>query len=405
VPGLAERTLIFQVTPWYDLGVSRTIELRADQTLHDLHRAIQNAFGFDDDHAYAFFLNNRAWDGTFEYGGPEVESPHQADAARLGTLPLRKNKRFLYLFDFGDELRHEVRVVGEGAADAQGRYPRILGSVGAAPPQYPVLYKDEEGGTDHEEPPRLDPRLAELVPAVAGALERYDARRFNVGDAEARPAAQLREEAELAVALLDRSADSVETIHAVEHAAEGGVWGWLCDLPLELSLAGRAEEGLRLGERLHAILRHPPILFTVPLLLSLAGRPGEALDHLERNLAEYPDDPLMLLRAGEAFHALGDLSRAEEAYRDALRWVGDDTEARREIVSGLERVLRALGREDAVAELLDTERREQERRRQERPWAWQPPYRRQSPKVSRNASCPCGSGKKAKRCCGTERRT
>ena len=400
--GLAGRTLIFRITPWRDLHVSRAIEFRADQTLHDLHKAIQDVFELDDDHAYAFFLNNSAWDRTFEYGGPDVPSANQADAALLGALPLRKNKRFLYLFDFGDELRHEVRMVGEGTTDAKGRYPRVIESIGAAPPQYPDLDENEGRGTDHGEPPRLDPKLAELVPAVVGALERYYARRFEVGDPAAQPEAHLHEEGDLAIAVLDRSADDLAVIHTLEHEVDGAVWGWLCDLPLELSLAGLAEEGLRLGERVHAILRHPPIVFTVPLLLALADRPGEALDHLERNLAEYPDDPLMLLRAGEAFHALGDLSRAEEVYREAIRWVGDDAERRREIVGGLERVLRALGREAAVEELRDAEQREQERRWQERSWGWQPPYRREGPKVSRNAPCPCGSGKKAKRCCGTE---
>lgn len=29
------------------------------------------------------------------------------------------------------------------------------------------------------------------------------------------------------------------------------------------------------------------------------------------------------------------------------------------------------------------------------------PIRRKSPRVSRNSPCPCGSGKKHKKCCGT----
>lgn len=402
--GLAGRTLLFQITPWRDLHVSRVIELRAEQTLHHLHHAIQNAFELDDEHLYAFFLNNSAWDRTFEYGGPDVQSPNEADAARLDSLPLRKNKRILYLFDFGDELRHEVRMVGEGTADAGGSYPRVIESVGEAPPQDRFIDETEEPPMDHEEPPRLDPQLAELVPALLRALERYHTRSFEVADEATPPEANLREEADLAALLLDRTACVLQTIHAVEHQVDGTVWGWLCDLPLELSRAGLAEEGLRLGERVHAIFRHPPIVFTVPLLLALADRPGGSRDHLERNLAEYPDDPLMLLRAGEAFHALGDLGRAEETYREALRWVGDDLERRHEIVGGLERILRVLGREDAIHELMQAEQREQERRWQERFWGSQPPYRREGPKMGRNAPCPCGSGKKAKRCCGPERR-
>lgn len=32
--------------------------------------------------------------------------------------------------------------------------------------------------------------------------------------------------------------------------------------------------------------------------------------------------------------------------------------------------------------------------------AWQPPYTRPAPKIGRNDPCPCGSGKKFKKCCG-----
>ncbi len=402
--GLTRQTLIFQITPWFDLQVSRTVELRADQTLHDLHGAIQDAFELDDDHAYAFFLNNRAWDRTFQYGGPDVPSPHQTGASPLGALPLRKNKRFLYLFDFGDELRHEVRVAGEGTIDPSLRYPRIVESVGEAPTQYPEPAEEHRRGTAHAEAHPLAPGLAELLPAVEAALVRYGTRRFEVRDTDPESEARLLAEADLAMALLDRSADDVRKIHAVEHEVGGGLWGWLCDLPLELSLAGLPEDGLRLGERVHAIHRHPPIGFTVPLLFALAGRPGETREYLERNLAEYPDDPLMLLRAGEAFQAVGDLGRAEEAYREAILWVGSDEDARREMVGGLVRVLGDLGREGDVEELLRAEQVEQERRRQERRWGWQAPFRRERPKVGRNELCPCGSGRKAKRCCGTEGR-
>ena len=43
----AERTLIFQITPWRDRRMSRTVELRADQTLHDLHGIIRLLFYLD----------------------------------------------------------------------------------------------------------------------------------------------------------------------------------------------------------------------------------------------------------------------------------------------------------------------------------------------------------------------
>jgi hypothetical protein len=41
------------------MGLWRRIECTQEQTLHDLHLAIQSAFELDNDHLYAFFLNNR----------------------------------------------------------------------------------------------------------------------------------------------------------------------------------------------------------------------------------------------------------------------------------------------------------------------------------------------------------
>ena len=53
----------------------RKIELRADQMLHDLHMAIQDAFEWDNDHLYAFFMSGKAWDSSSEYRLPEGHTP------------------------------------------------------------------------------------------------------------------------------------------------------------------------------------------------------------------------------------------------------------------------------------------------------------------------------------------
>jgi len=42
--------------------VWRKIEMRADQTLEELHLAIQNAYDWDADHLYSFFMSGiGAW--------------------------------------------------------------------------------------------------------------------------------------------------------------------------------------------------------------------------------------------------------------------------------------------------------------------------------------------------------
>lgn len=58
----------------------RKIELRADQTLAELHLAIQRAFKFDNDHLYSFFMSGKAWDSESEYNLPEGVPPWSIEA-------------------------------------------------------------------------------------------------------------------------------------------------------------------------------------------------------------------------------------------------------------------------------------------------------------------------------------
>lgn len=45
----------------------RKVELTSDQTLEDLHYAIQTAYGWGADHLYSFFMSGEAWDPSTEY--------------------------------------------------------------------------------------------------------------------------------------------------------------------------------------------------------------------------------------------------------------------------------------------------------------------------------------------------
>lgn len=135
-------------------GVRRTLAVRSDQTLVDLHHALQDAFDWDDDHLYSFWLTGEFWgrDGS-EYTHPfhafqssplgrfaTGPAPRTAKT-RLNRLRLRKGQRIAYLFDFGDEWRVRLTLREIETADG-GRYPRIVEGVGEAPPQYPPYDED-----------------------------------------------------------------------------------------------------------------------------------------------------------------------------------------------------------------------------------------------------------------------
>jgi hypothetical protein len=121
-----------------------TIEIRGDQTLHHLHKAIFKTFERYDEHLYAFFMGNKPWDAASEYSIPHPESnARNAKKARIDSLALNPKKKFLYLFDFGDEWWHSVQLLGIRQEEPKGKYPRVIESQGEAPPQYDAYNEDE----------------------------------------------------------------------------------------------------------------------------------------------------------------------------------------------------------------------------------------------------------------------
>jgi len=132
------RTYAFRVVLKWDRKVWRIIEVRGDQSLHHLHQGIQEAFDWDDDHLYSFFMSGKRWDPNTEYAAPGAEGSPKANRVMICTLDIEPRRRFLYLFDYGDELLHDVWLVSVGPAADGVRYPRVVKSQGEAPPQYPA---------------------------------------------------------------------------------------------------------------------------------------------------------------------------------------------------------------------------------------------------------------------------
>ncbi len=136
--------------------VRRTIGVRSDQTFVHLHRALQSAFGWDDDHLYTFWLGTKFWPraGTefcnpFSFENPSFENPSplavssadepprkRSAETRLDRARLLRGKKLAYVFDFGDEWRVLLTLKTIRADDGR-RYPLVLAAVGDAPPQYP----------------------------------------------------------------------------------------------------------------------------------------------------------------------------------------------------------------------------------------------------------------------------
>ena len=73
--------------------------------------------------------------------GEETEAKSVKRTRLAQGLPAVDDK-MLFLFDYGDDWRFTLEVVGFGRKIAKARYPKILKEVGAAPEQYPA--EDDE---------------------------------------------------------------------------------------------------------------------------------------------------------------------------------------------------------------------------------------------------------------------
>jgi hypothetical protein len=131
--------------------VSRTIQIRGDQTLEDLHRAIFDAFGRFDDHMYEFQFGQGPMDpegaryvlpGAYESGvGDENPPSGRVDRTRIDSLGLEVGRSFGYWFDFGDDWWHQINVEAIEDKAPAGKFPKVTRRVGKSPPQY--LDEDE----------------------------------------------------------------------------------------------------------------------------------------------------------------------------------------------------------------------------------------------------------------------
>ena len=127
--------------------VLRTIAVREDQTLEQLHESLRLAFGWADPHLYSFWVTGKFWDDTGEYiAAYEVEEvgAQKASAAdvTIGELGLRKGKTIAYLFDYGDQWMLPLKVVDRWEAGDEC-YPMLVEAEGVPPPQYPEPDEDE----------------------------------------------------------------------------------------------------------------------------------------------------------------------------------------------------------------------------------------------------------------------
>ena len=125
-----EKSLVLSVS--LGTGCYRHIQISESATLMKLSSVILNSVDFFDDHLHSFFMNNRAWDDEYEYacpGGGDLDGARgSSDKAKLSKFRLRKGDKFLYIFDYGDEWRFQIKVLR--VIEESTNMPLVLKSVG-----------------------------------------------------------------------------------------------------------------------------------------------------------------------------------------------------------------------------------------------------------------------------------
>jgi hypothetical protein len=131
--------------------VSRVIQIRGDQTLAELHRAIFDAFDREQEHMYEFQVGG---EGPMDPQARRYVLPagmHSGDKpagcvkdTKIESLGLKVNDLFGYWFDFGDDWWHQIDVVAVEEKAARGKFPKVIKRVGKSPPQYVDWDEEDE---------------------------------------------------------------------------------------------------------------------------------------------------------------------------------------------------------------------------------------------------------------------
>lgn len=126
--------------------ISRTFDVDSKNTLYDFHLEIQEAFNWDNDHMFSFYLGNKLFDKENEYSanplGEHMVSSmglplKSASETEIRDLGLKEGFSFLYLFDYGSELVHRIQVEEiRNKSDNDITLPSVVNTAGNPPLQH-----------------------------------------------------------------------------------------------------------------------------------------------------------------------------------------------------------------------------------------------------------------------------
>jgi hypothetical protein len=175
----------------------RRVLVPDDFTFAELHSVIQGAMGWHDKHLHHFEIDGAYYDVPDGEGSPRGRQRFDERKFTLAKL-LKPGMDFVYLYDFGDDWRHDITVEGSEAMTglmSDGSLALCLDGARASPP--------EDCGGPYAYPELLAALKNKRHPEHANAVQwagKFDPETFSIPQATSLIFALLALEAERAAA-------------------------------------------------------------------------------------------------------------------------------------------------------------------------------------------------------------
>jgi len=227
---------------------------------------------------------------------------------------------------------------------------------------------------------------ARLAAAVIELLEALDDSGAEATTNETRPLLRKLGEATLAFAL--SLEQNLAQLAALELEFE--LPGRILDVPTRLGAVGETELAVRVAEALQ-FCAPDDMKGQIALAHAQAGDRKRALELVLTNLETAQEPFISEFRAGDVYRELGETDAAEAYYRRSLS-IAPTASARSEAALRIASLMIDTARETEAVAFLAQQRSQQSQAEVAEP--------ARLPRVGRNDACPCGSGKKYKKCHG-----
>lgn len=146
-PVTISHNMVYEFKVQLERTCYRVIQCAGRHTFEDLHLSIQDAFQFNNDHLYSFFMDGKRWSRR-QITSPYSEEPPYSNEVMICEAGLREKQTILYLFDYGDEWEFSVTVTAVFAADSPLEHPIMVKTKGKSPEQYPDWEGDFDDNVD-----------------------------------------------------------------------------------------------------------------------------------------------------------------------------------------------------------------------------------------------------------------